>query len=303
MFHNLDINKAYLLGLILTDGNLGKNRYSIRIDLQARDRQILDDISLIFGGEVGQRFSKGKLKSCCWGLRVKGFEDRNWVDIYNQLENFHIIPSKTGHEELTILSENLMPYFLRGLWDGDGSFYIRKRKSTEYVLAEFCSSTLLFAQQIRDFLFQIGIKSKIREKKRKNRIHSIFSVELESRPTKQLIEYLYVKNPNGLKLDRKFNIAMLGFTKSKNNNVPVLLTFMRFYNGDLITVEYKSDFEWIKHISNDYYCLKTESIFKILARYKKTGVLTCGNNVSSSCIDCRNCEFLYWEWMRKNKNE
>lgn len=87
----------------------------------------------------------------------------------------------------------------------------------------------------------------------------------------------------------------------KKHNVPVLLTFMRFYNGDLIPVEYKSDFEWVKHISNDYYCLKTETVFEILARYKKTGVLTCGNNVSSSCVDCRNCEFLYWEWRRKNE--
>ena len=87
----------------------------------------------------------------------------------------------------------------------------------------------------------------------------------------------------------------------KQHNIPVLLTFMRFYNGGLIPEEYKKDFEWVKHIINEYYCLKPEAIFKIMDRYKKSGVLSCGNNISSNCVDCRKCEFLYWEWIRKNE--
>lgn len=85
----------------------------------------------------------------------------------------------------------------------------------------------------------------------------------------------------------------------KNFGIPVVLTFMRYYDGSLIPDSAKSDYEWKKHLINEYYCLKPEAILRIMARYKGTGVRTCGTMVSSNCVDCRNCEFFYWEAMRR----
>jgi len=77
------------------------------------------------------------------------------------------------------------------------------------------------------------------------------------------------------------------------HGVPVVLTFMRYYNGDLIPEEAKNDYEWRKSIVNDYFCLKQEALLRIMSRYKGKGVRMCGTPVSSNCVDCRNCELFY----------
>ena len=81
----------------------------------------------------------------------------------------------------------------------------------------------------------------------------------------------------------------------KKYDCPVVLTFMRFYNGNLIPDAFKKDYEWRKSILNEYYCIKQDAILNVLNRYKGSGVRMCGTPVSSKCIDCRNCEYLYWK--------
>jgi hypothetical protein len=88
----------------------------------------------------------------------------------------------------------------------------------------------------------------------------------------------------------------------KKYKVPVVLTFMRFYNEDLIPAEYKSDYEWKQHIQNSYWCPKPETIIKIMSHFNGQGVLMCGTPYSSLCVDCRNCEFLFWECKRNMPN-
>ncbi|MBU1180342.1 hypothetical protein KJ885_05340 [Patescibacteria group bacterium] len=85
----------------------------------------------------------------------------------------------------------------------------------------------------------------------------------------------------------------------EEHGVPVVLTFMRFYDGDLIPEEAKDDYEWRKNVTNSYWCPRVETVLRIAARYKGQGVRTCGTPVSSSCFDCRNCEFLYWDCLRR----
>lgn len=79
--------------------------------------------------------------------------------------------------------------------------------------------------------------------------------------------------------------------------VPVALTFMRYYDKNNV-VEMER-YEWRKNILNDYYCIRADPQLEILKRYKGTGVRMCGTPVSSLCVDCRNCELLYWECLRK----
>lgn len=88
----------------------------------------------------------------------------------------------------------------------------------------------------------------------------------------------------------------------KKHKITVVLTFMRFYNGDLIPTEYKEDYEWKEHILNSYWCPKTEMIISVMKEFNGQGVLMCGAVYSSLCADCRNCELLYWECVRKMLN-
>ncbi len=84
------------------------------------------------------------------------------------------------------------------------------------------------------------------------------------------------------------------------HKIPVLLTFMRYY--DVSKIRNKENYEKKEHILNEYWCLKPEAILRVLERYKGRGVRMCGTPVSSFCVDCRNCEFLYWDCLRRMRN-
>lgn len=89
----------------------------------------------------------------------------------------------------------------------------------------------------------------------------------------------------------------------KKYGIPVLLTFMRYYNGDLIPEEAKDDYEWRKSILNEYFCVKREVVIRILEKYKGTGLKMCGTPVSSTCVDCGNCEHFYWQALRRMETD
>jgi len=85
----------------------------------------------------------------------------------------------------------------------------------------------------------------------------------------------------------------------RKHRIPVVLTFMRFYNDELIPRDRKYDYEWKEHIINDYWVPKLEMVLRIMGHLKGDGVRMCGTPYSSTCVDCRNCEFLYHECKRK----
>jgi len=79
--------------------------------------------------------------------------------------------------------------------------------------------------------------------------------------------------------------------------VPVVLTFMRYYAQE--AVEKPNDYSWRMSISNKYWRPTLGIILSILARYRGKGVRMCGSPISSLCVDCRNCELLYWDALRR----
>lgn len=84
-----------------------------------------------------------------------------------------------------------------------------------------------------------------------------------------------------------------------NKKIPVVLTFMRYYCEESIPKEYRKFFEFKKHVLNSYYCHTLAAMLTILERYKGYGVRMCGTPTSSLCVDCRNCELLYEEFLQK----
>lgn len=83
------------------------------------------------------------------------------------------------------------------------------------------------------------------------------------------------------------------------HGIPVVLTFMRYYNGSKIPADFKRFFVFKKHILNSYFCHTVEAHLKVLERYKGRGVRMCGTPVSSFCVDCKNCELLYWRYIHE----
>jgi len=85
----------------------------------------------------------------------------------------------------------------------------------------------------------------------------------------------------------------------QNHSIPVVLTFMRYYSDEAIPEQYKNNFVFKKHVLNSYWCHTIEAHLRVLKRYKGTGVRMCGTPISSYCVDCRNCELLYWEYFKR----
>jgi len=97
-------------------------------------------------------------------------------------------------------------------------------------------------------------------------------------------------------------------------DVPVVLTFMRYYEVDALnyTIKHRNPFvatsvngdfyEFKKHIINRYWCMTKETklaIMKLLEVGKNRLLTTCGTPDSSLCKDCRNCEHYYWITKRR----
>ena len=148
IYHNLDLienyweninsfDKAYFLGLLLTDGNVYKNQ--VKIELASKDEYILERFSFYTKNTNKlikvNRQNKGKFVA----FSVKR---KKWV---NDLCKFGIIPNKTFNVELPILSENMMSHFIRGLIDGDGWISEKGRQ------IGFCGNEKCVTQ-LRDYL-------------------------------------------------------------------------------------------------------------------------------------------------------
>lgn len=128
-FDNIDSpNKAYILGLLYADGNVGLNNYIIQLALQSRDIDILNKI-------------KEELNiDCVLYFDERSKKDKNHQDIYSlSFKNKHmheslcklgVIPRKTHVLKYPkFLDDNLHRHFLRGYMDGDGCIHGTELKS------------------------------------------------------------------------------------------------------------------------------------------------------------------------------
>lgn len=131
-------NKAYILGLLYSDGTNYRPCNLIKIALQDRDASILDSIRVELCSNHPIKIDKLSLKNPNW-------RDSHIYTIVNkhmseQLEKLGVVQKKSL--VLTFpqwLPNNLVPHFLRGYLDGDG--HIETGKAMFVTLAgteDFC---------------------------------------------------------------------------------------------------------------------------------------------------------------------
>lgn len=112
-------NKAYIMGLLLSDGNNNIDTHKFTITLQDRDKQVLEDI-------------KSELNIDC-PLLYRNLKDKNpnWHDSYtlvvnskymsDRLNELGMIPNKSLILDFPRwITEELFPFMLKGYIDGDG---------------------------------------------------------------------------------------------------------------------------------------------------------------------------------------
>lgn len=122
-FQNIDAeDKAYWLGILLSDGNLYKTQMTLK--LKRADRSHLEKFKLALNSEhpihddvspEGHEFSIFLIGSKKLSI---------------QLKNIGVIPNKTFIVQFPKIDQKLYSHFIRGYFDGDGCMYTKNKHHT-----------------------------------------------------------------------------------------------------------------------------------------------------------------------------
>jgi DNA-binding transcriptional regulator WhiA len=193
-FHAWSHDMSYVLGFIMTDGCVRKQRnsYQVKIEINMKDISVLEFIrektsptrpirtNLIHKNASGSISRSAELL-----LTVT-------KETFKLLNSYGIVPRKSGKEKIPPnIPKKFIWSFIRGAFDGDGSIYRRKQGGFDWCI---CSSSKIFAQQ----LHQIIPFSKMR----KNRSMWIVIVRTKEH-IKKIREVLY--QDSSFHLKRKYD--------------------------------------------------------------------------------------------------
>lgn len=180
-----DKEVSYWLGMLMTDGNVARDRERITLSLKDEDHML-----------KYIKFLDNKVK---YSIDAKQYRvSFNHEDTYKTLINYGIVPNKS-----LILKINIPITFdmLRGIIDGDGSWIKINKDSLKCIIF---SASQEFIEQIKNFLDLNEIESNINVSinGRKNPIYHV-SINKHHDVIK-LLNNLY-ENDNCVYLERKLN--------------------------------------------------------------------------------------------------
>lgn len=151
-FDDIDSDdKAYFLGLLYADGNVDKNSYGIHIELQERDKYILEYFNQCIESDkplIFRKFDKG-FNSYKLSIHSKHMH-------YILTNKYGLVPNKSLVLEFPInIPDKYMLSMLRGYIDGDG--WIQKYRIAFMSSDKFCNG-------IHDYLLKnFNINSTVRD--------------------------------------------------------------------------------------------------------------------------------------------
>jgi len=154
-------HKAYILGLLYSDGCNSTESNCVRIVLTAQDKHILEDISsLIYVDHRNLTYRKGhefvdkgktyfSKDSCVFTINNKRISENlcRWGVVKNKTQKI-IFP--------TWLKPIYVSHFIRGYFDGDGSISISNCQAQVSILG-----TKAFCTVLNKYLYDKGIKSSV----------------------------------------------------------------------------------------------------------------------------------------------
>lgn len=146
-FENIDNEeKAYLLGLLITDGNVYKpeNHGQDQISIASNDKELVD----LFAEKIGLSKKVNNDGRGSWQVCVKS----NIMS--KDLEKYGVVPRKSFITKFPNINDELYPHLIRGIIDGDGniSFYPRKNSNAHHKSIRIFSGSVEFLEDLHEFL-------------------------------------------------------------------------------------------------------------------------------------------------------
>lgn len=154
-FDHIDTqNKAYILGLLYSDGCNYLPQHRVKLELQERDKSILDKINIEIGSNKPLSFNNLNAKNSNWQNTYR-------IDITNKhisekLNSLGMVQNKSLILNFPIwLDESLYSHFLRGYFDGDGclqKYYVSIASTKQFCekVLDICDSILNIRATLHD---------------------------------------------------------------------------------------------------------------------------------------------------------
>ncbi|MFZ4795936.1 MAG: LAGLIDADG family homing endonuclease [Bacteroidia bacterium] len=183
----LDINteeKAYFLGLMISDGTVHSKREASSISLLKDDADVLSKISiLVYGFDNTKIYS---IKNSLLKIKKLDFYGKCFK---NNLIKHSCMPNKTFIVTYpNTIPENLQSHFIRGLLDGDGCIYVSKNR----FIVDFVGTHMLLngVKNIINDIFRMNILfSFYKGKKHKD---TICSMRINKKnDVKKFLDFIY----------------------------------------------------------------------------------------------------------------
>lgn len=180
---DLSPDRAWALGVIYGDGHIGRDRVDV-----VGTEQVVTDVARICGSSA-----KARVHSGCYRV---SFCSRS---LCARLRDVYGLPSdKASCLRFPHLSENLMPHFLRGLWDADGCWFtVNGSLKARYE----CASKELVSNWFARFGGRMGSRRQIL-KSGEERCY--YNVCFRIAETNRLARNLYADSRPGARCERKF---------------------------------------------------------------------------------------------------
>ena len=194
-------NKAYILGFLYADGCNFPKKGTVSMSLEERDKDILDRIRNEIDSEHPLEFIDYSHK------HDFGYTYQNQYRMLlfsshmcKALELHGMVPNKSLVLTFPNIREDLLPHFIRGYFDGDGSI-TQGQRDTNFILT--ITSTNSFCEKLKDIVkTNVGVNCHIYDASNHNGITKVFTTTGRLQ-VKALLDWLY-KDAN-MYLERKYN--------------------------------------------------------------------------------------------------
>lgn len=204
-------NLAYAIGLIATDGCLSKSgRHIIFV---SKDLQLIKTFKKCLG--INNKISSKK--SGYTPTKKYFFVQLGDIFFYKFLLSIGLTPAKSKTLGKLKIPKKYFPDFLRGSFDGDGSFYSYwdKRWASSFLFyLSFNSASLSHIKWLREKMAKlVGPKGHFNNRSYGSRVYQL---KYAKRETRVIVKYMY-HSPNLPKLERKFKKIYAALNIDINN--------------------------------------------------------------------------------------
>lgn len=197
-FDHIDTsNKAYILGLLYADGCNYPPQHRVKLELQEKDKDILDKINFEINSNKPLVFNDLSSKNINWQNTYR--LDITNKHISDRLVELGVVQNKSLVLEFpTWLDEKYMSAFLRGYLDGDGHIEWSKSKFITIV------GTNQFCQHVKEFCENnLNINCSICKAANNNANTKLLYIHRKTN-VKKFLDFIY--NGADLYIERKYNV-------------------------------------------------------------------------------------------------